>query len=210
VPAQPAAAAQSLAPEVEPTPAAPVVPAVWNGPDEALPAACLAVADDAASTRRYVNVEDGYCLRYPDVFRLGEVLPGIANLYGPPRAPGAEPLAAGLVVRVEALAGEPAPGEVAAAYVGEQQYVGGLGTDYTLSGTTLGGGPAVLLEGPGEYTSLYVLLAVHGGKRYTLSIWPDPEQYPLVAADVAALRETVRASFSFLPPIREEASVPRR
>ena len=197
--------------ELEPTPVSPIVPAIWRKTGEALPAACLA---PDASTTSYVNVEDGYCLRYPAGFRLGEALPGIANVYGPPRAPGAEPLAAGLVARVTEWAAAPALDEAVAAYVQEQAYAGGLGPDHARTEITLGGEPAVLLEGPGEDTPLYVLLAVRDGKRYTLSIWPDPQLYPLVAADVAALRETVRASFSFLPagaadpirPVREEAT----
>jgi hypothetical protein len=105
----------------------------------------------------------------------------------------------------------------AARFVQELQRVGWLSPDYTQTETTLGGQPALLLEGPGEYTRLHVLLAVHEGKRYTLSLWPDPEQYPLVASDMAALRETMRASFSFLshepavkPPVRELAAAPDR
>jgi hypothetical protein len=146
-----------------------------------------------------VNAEDGYCLRYPASFRLGERLPGIANFYGPARVPGIEPLAAGLVLRVAEVDGDQTLEGTAERFVQEQQRVGWLSPDYTQTETTLGGRPALLLEGPGEYTRLHILLAVHEGKRYTLSIWPDPEQYPQVAADVAALRQTVSASFAFLP-----------
>jgi hypothetical protein len=165
-----------------------------------------------------LNVEDGYCLRYPASFRLGEVFPGIANFYGPPRAPGAEPLAAGLVIRVEDVDREQTLAEVAERFVEGQQRVGWLSPTYTQTQTVLGGQPAVLLEGPGEYTPLYILLTVYEGKRYTLSIWPDPEQFPLVASDVETLRQTVLASFSFLPEgfarpelyPRQQSSVLRR
>ena len=162
----------------------------------------------------YVNVEDGYCLRYPAGFRLGEELPGIANVYGPPRTPGVEPLAAGLVVRVEDVAGESTLTEVVEQYVQEQQRVGWL-TTYTQTQAEVGGRPAVLLEGTGEYTPLHILLTVYEGKRYTLSIWPDSEQYPMVASDVEALRQTVLGSFSFLSQgpsdlerLAQQASVP--
>jgi hypothetical protein len=154
-----------------------------------------------------VNAEDGYCLRYPAGFRLGELLPGIANFYGPAREPGIEPLAAGLVIRVAEVDEDQTLEETAARFVREQQRVGWLSPDYTQTETTLGGQPALLLEGPGEYTRLHILLAVHEGKRYTLSLWPDPEQYPQVAADVHALRQTVGASFQFLPDMD---ALPRR
>jgi hypothetical protein len=133
-------------------------------------------------------------------------LTGIANFYGPPRVPGTEPLAAGLVIRVVDVAGASRLAEVSELYVQEQQRLGWLSPAYTQTATTLGGQPAVLLEGPGEYTPLHVLLAVYEGKRYTLSSWPDPGQFPQTAADVNALRGTVRASFSFLPA---DPSVPR-
>jgi hypothetical protein len=194
-----------------PTPAIEGASAILDAPGEALPARCAA---PGAGSQPYVNVEDGYCLRYPAEFRLGEELPGIANVYGPPRTPGVEPLAAGLVVRVEDVAGDTTLAEAVEQYVQEQQRVGWL-TTYTQARTEVGGQPAVLLEGPGEYTPLHILLTVHEGRRYTLSIWPDPEQYPLVAADVEALRQTVLGSFSFLSQgssdrerLAQQASVP--
>jgi hypothetical protein len=185
-----------------------------DGPGHAvLPAGCV---ERDGESQLYLNEEDGYCLRYPAGFRLGEVLPGIANFYGPPREPGVEPLAAGLVIRVAEVGGEEALAQVAERFVEEQQTVGWLSPSYTQTETALDGQPAVLLEGPGEYTPLYILLTVHKGKRYTLSLWPDPEQFPLVAADVKTLRNVVRASFSFLsedssmPELyaRQQASVP--
>jgi hypothetical protein len=165
-----------------------------------------------------LNVEDGYCLRYPAGFRLGEVFPGIANFYGPPRAPGAEPLAAGLVVRVEYVGGEQTLAEAAERFVEDQQQVGWLSPTHTQTQAALGGQSAVLLKGPGEYTPLYILLTVHKGRRYTLSFWPDPGQFPLVAPDVDALQQTVLGSFSFLPAgfsrpelyARQQSSVLRR
>jgi hypothetical protein len=202
----------AVSPGPTPTIAASIAPAILDEPDESLPAECVA---QGADTQSYVNVEDGYCLRYPAGFRLGEELPGIANFYGPPRTPGVEPLAAGLVVRVEDVSGAATLAEVAEQYVREQQRVGWL-TAYTQTRTEVGGQPAVLLEGAGEYTPLYILLTVHEGKRYTLSIWPDPEQYPVVASDVEALRQTVLGSFSFLSQdesdlerLAQQASMPR-
>ena len=163
--------------------------------DATVPAGCI-VRDESQA---YVNVEDGYCLRYPAGFRLGELLPGIANFYGPAREPGVEPLAAGLVIRVAEVDGDQTLEGAAEHFVREQQRVGWLSPDYTQTETTLGGEPALLLEGPGEWTRLYLLLVVHEGKRYTLSLWPDPGQYPQVAEDVETLRQAVRDSFAFLP-----------
>jgi hypothetical protein len=160
------------------------------------------VRDSASQT--YWNADDGYCLRYPTGFELGEVFPGIANFYGPPRAPGSEPLAAGLVIQVREVEGEQGLAEVVESYVEEQQRVGWLSPAYTQTETTLGGQPAVLLQGPGEYSPLHILLTVHEGKRYTLSIWPDVDEFPLVSDDVHALWQTVPSSFSFLPKGREE------
>jgi len=169
--------------------------------DAAVPAGCV-VRDSKSQV--YLNAEDGYCLRYPLGFDLGEVFPGIANFYGPPRVPGAEPLAAGLVIQVKDVEDEQGLAEVVEFYVQEQQRVGWLSPAYTQTATTLGGQPAVLLEGPGEYTPLHILLTVHEGKRYTLSIWPDADEFPLVADDVQALWQTVPGSFSFLPTGRGE------
>jgi hypothetical protein len=163
--------------------------------DATVPAGCV-VRD--AESQAYQNVEDGYCLRYPSHFRLGEVFPGIANFYGPPRVPGSEPLAAGLVIQVVDVDGEQGLAGVVERYVQEQQRVGWLSPAYTQTATTLGGQPAVLLEGPGEYTPLHILLTVYEGKRYTLSIWPDADEFPVVSDDVRALWQTVPSSFSFL------------
>lgn len=196
----------------DPTPAIVGAAVSLGAPAESLPVCCAA---QDADSQLYVNAEDGYCLRYPAEFRLGEELSGIANFYGPPRTPGVEPLAAGLVARVEKVAGGATLAEVVEQYVQEQQRIGWL-TTYTQTRTEVGGQPAVLLEGPGGYTPLYILLTVHEGRRYTLSIWPDPEQYPLVAPDVDALRRTVLNSFSFLSQgasdrerLAQQASAPR-
>jgi hypothetical protein len=173
------------------------------------PVSC--VADDEES-QPFLNAADGYCLRFPTGFRLGEVLPGIANFYGPPRTPDLEPLAAGLVIRAENLSQGASLQQAVDAYVEDQQRLGWLSPSYTQSTTWLGGQPAVLLQGPGEYTPLHILVTVHRGKRYTLSFWPDSAQFPLVAADVHALWETTKASFSFLNSDGRalQASAPQR
>jgi Tol biopolymer transport system component len=161
-----------------------------------VPAGCI-VRD--ADSLPYFNVRDGYCLRYPAGFRVGEVFSGVANIYGHPRSPGPEPLMSGLVIMVEDLAEEETLAEVADDFVREQQRVGWLHPVCTRTLTVLGGQSAVLLEGPGEYTTKHIFLTVHDGKRYTLSLWPDADQFPLVAEDVHALWQTAPVSFSFLP-----------
>ena len=56
--------------------------------------------------------------------------------------------------------------------------VGWLSPEYTRTLTVLGGQTAVLLKGPGEYTTLHIWLTVYQDRRYTLSIWPEAGGFP--------------------------------
>ena len=170
-----------------------------------VPAGCL-VRD--ADSLVYLNPKDGYCLRYPTGFRVGETPLHYARLVGPARTPGTEPIGAWIGVAVQALEPGTTLAEATDLYATELLRVGWLSDEYTRTLTVLGGQPAVLFKRRTEWTSFHTWLTVYGDKQYTLSIGPDAGAFPVVAEDVQAAWQTAPVSFSFLPPDFPELEPP--
>jgi hypothetical protein len=185
----------------------------------------------AADSLAYCNVHDGYCLHYPRDFEVDEnpasdtvyaVLqdphawnhtqadekptPDVVYVVGPNRSTGADPLRAGLSIQVEAYSSARAMAEVADNYVNSNLRAWAPpGALFTQATTTLGGAPAVWVEGPGraeeesEYTMHRRLLARYESRLFILRFYPDPEAFPALAEDAEALYRAVAASFTVLP-----------
>jgi hypothetical protein len=156
-----------------------------------LPDSCSA---RSAAVSPYVNVRDGYCLTYPTRFRVGDVYPGIFNLYGPPLDQSLEPLQAGMSIVVKG----PAYGRTLAEVVDE---VTAEFKDFPITRTpsTLGGEPAEVIEGHGEPWRSREMFVIHNDTIYSLSVFPVDEAFPQVAPDVDELWQAVTSSFTFLP-----------
>jgi hypothetical protein len=183
-----------LAPDAQPVPTATPLPAIARN-DILLPGPCTQAL---GGTSLYVNAIDGYCLRYPARFWVGDVYPpGIANLYGPPLdAYPLQPLAAGSALLVQDAAGDGSLSQAVDAWLERQ----GAGAPIHRQVGLLGGQPAEFVAYQGDWTRVRVVLALYEGKLYNLSFYPDSERFPQAAPDVNALWETVIASFAFLPP----------
>lgn len=162
--------------------------------DLALPASCRA---DDGETSPYVNPADGYCLRYPDSFRVGDIYQRIANLYGPPLDQSLDPVRAGVATLVEGLVGKPTLAEVADEWLArrslpppETHYVSALGDEL-----------AEVVVYQGERSRGRAVFVLHQDTLYVLSFYPVDERFPKAAPDVEAAWETVTGSFAFLSPM---------
>ena len=158
-----------------------------------LPDSCLV---DSEGSAFFVNPVDGYCLRYPARFRVGDVYPpGIANLYGPPHDQTLEPVVAASTIRVM----EPALDSGLADTVDWWLQYQGVQPVTRREDGLLGGKPAEIVEGQAERSGVRAVLALHEDKLYALTFYPVDERFPQAAPDVEELWETVVGSFAFLP-----------
>jgi hypothetical protein len=163
--------------------------------DIPLPASCVLGSEH---NLLYVNLVDGYCLRYPALFRVGDVYPpGIANLYGPPLdLHPLSPVMAAASLRVEGPAGDHTLSEAADLWLSHQQT---QPPTQRINGV-LGGEPAEIVEYQGELCGVRTIFALYEDKLYALSFYPVDEHFPQAAPDVEELWQTVIDSFAFLPP----------
>jgi hypothetical protein len=163
--------------------------------DVPLPASCLLGSEHSLL---YVNLVDGYCLRYPARFRVGDVYPpGIANLYGPPLDPHPlSPVMAAASLIVGEPIGDRTLSEAADLWLDRRQTQ--LPTR-RIDGI-LGGEPAEIVEYQGELSGVRTIFALYEDRLYALSFYPVDERFPQAAPDVEELWQTVSDSFAFLPP----------
>jgi heat shock protein HslJ len=148
----------------------------------------------SADLSPYVNVRDGYCLTYPTRFKVGDVFPGIFNLYGPPLDQSLEPLQAGMSIVVRGPAIGRTLGEVVDGVTAEFK-------DFPITRTqsTLDVEPAEIIEGHGEPWRSRQMFVIHNDTIYSLSVFPVDKAFPQVAPDVDELWQAVISSFAFLP-----------
>ena len=175
------------------------LPAIAQG-DVVLPDPCWQALE---GTSLYLDVVDGYCLRYPARFWVADVYPpGIANLYGPARdAYPLEPLSAGAALLVDKVTGDVSLSQAVDAWLERRGAEPPIRRDEGL----LDGQPAELVEYQGERSRVKVVFALYENKLYALSFYPDAEQFPRVARDAKALWDTVIGTFAFLPPETQAA-----
>jgi uncharacterized protein YndB with AHSA1/START domain len=173
-----------------------------EGSNIPLPPSCLM---DSEHSLLYVNSVDGYCLRYPARFRVGDVLPpGIANLYGPPLdSDPMEPVMAAASLMVERPISDRTLAEAADLWLGHHH----TQPPIRRSDTTLDGESAEIVEYPGDRSGARTLFALHEGKLYALSFYPVDERFPQAVQDVEELWQTVVDSFAFLPPETQAADI---
>lgn len=163
-----------------------------EGNDIPLPDSCLV---DSKASALFVNPVDGYCVRYPARFRVGDVYPpGIANLYGPPHDQTLEPVMAASTLRVM----EPVPGVALADMVDWWLQHQSVQSVTRRTDGLLGGEPAEIVDGRGERSGLRAILALYEGRLYALTFYPVDERFPQAAPDVEELWQTVIDTFAFL------------
>jgi hypothetical protein len=156
---------------------------------------CLAPTDDL---KLLANTEDGYCLLYPPEFSPNPA-PFILILH-PVTGPG--DVLGDAWVSIEM---EPAEGRTAA-QVADTQMAMHEGLDLPLERTeiTLGGEPAVVVDGipgPDPWRKVFV---VRGERLYTLTFlpWSADPAVGMPAPPLQSLYETMVQTFRFLPPTK--------
>ncbi|MBA3533699.1 MAG: hypothetical protein H0T73_17415 [Ardenticatenales bacterium] len=156
-----------------------------------LPESCIPKSDAEWS---YIGLDGGYCLLYPEGFRVADT--GQTILEGPPLDEGPAPVMATL--RIEHMTAE--GDTLSAATDSLLALLGAAEMPLERSPTTLGSEAAELVEGiPGQTRGRH-LFTLHEGMIYHLSFEPDAEGFPQAAADIERLWQSVTASFSFLSP----------
>jgi hypothetical protein len=141
----------------------------------------------------YVDPGGRYCLLFPSYFRVGDVSMDRAGFLGPALDNSIEPVFAALGVAVTGPAGERTLAQVVDEYVAANS--GGLPT--TRTPLTIGGEPAEMVEGLPGRTPHTQIFFVHAGTVYQFSVFPLGADYAQAAADIDAVWNAVRESFTF-------------
>jgi hypothetical protein len=151
------------------------------------------------TTARYLKLEDGYCLLYPAGFRAGDVYPAVTSFYGPALDGGTEPLQVGLTVLIEGNAfGRPVV-DVVEDKLGELLM---QGIPLTSTVGTLGGEPAIVIEGvPGRFGTRQ-MYAIHNDLVFHVTVYPVDPALPQATQDVRAVWSLVTATFTFIDAAR--------
>lgn len=186
--------------------AVPDVEAIWQsvaGSFTFLPPAFAAALSgcpiSGPATARYLKLEDGYCLLYPANFRVGDVYPAVTSFYGPMLDGGAEPIQVGLTVLIEGSANGRPVVDVVEDKLGELKMQGIPLTDTV---GTLGGEPAIVVEGiPGRFGTRQ-LYAIHNDLIFHVTVYPLDPALPQAAQDVQSVWSLVTATFTFIDAAR--------
>jgi hypothetical protein len=152
-----------------------------------------------AATTRYLKLEDGYCLLYPASFRVGDVYPAVTSFYGQPMGVGVEPQRVGLTVLIEGNANGRPVVDVVEDKLGELL---AQGIPLTDTEGTLGGEPAIVIEGvPGRFGTRQ-MYAIHNDLIFHVTVYPIDPALPQAAADVQSVWSLVTATFTFIDTAR--------
>lgn len=153
-------------------------PAVIEMPD-----ACFPETEQYAP---FINVGDGYCVQYAvqEGFRVKDVFPGIAAIWGQPLTPDFEPVRSGLTIVKQGTAAGRSLDEIVDA------------------SATFAGEPAQIVEGiPGMMEGRHYY-TIHNDFVYEITLVPINEQGEL-AEEVGAQRDllwqTAMNTFTWLP-----------
>lgn len=143
-------------------------------------------------TQAFVNQEAGFCLLYPANFEAS-INEGVSQISGPPSGGGAEPLRATLTIDASGVANGRTATQIADGVIAQTPDV-----TITRSDTTLGGEPAVILEGAPGRAGNRQLIAVHGDRVYWLTLTPVGADAGAVRGDSDLLWTTALDSFQFI------------
>jgi hypothetical protein len=147
------------------------------------------------TTAPYLKLEDGYCLLYPSHFRVGDVYPAVTSFYGPPTGQEPEPLQVGMTILIEGNANGLPVVDVVENKLGDLL---AQGIDLNSTVGTLGGEPAIVIEGvPGRFATRQ-LYAIHNDLIYHVTIYPTDASRPEAAADVERVWTLVLGTFTFI------------
>ncbi len=137
---------------------------------------------------------EGYCLVLPQRFSLLPQDDGSLGMAGPALDWSAEPARALLKVFVKPAAGQ-ALRQLVDAYVDQLPP-----TEIPVKQTemSLGGEPAIRLDGVPSRNGTTEILAVHNDNLYDLAFDPDPQGIPEAADDLARLLDLTVNTFTFL------------
>lgn len=136
---------------------------------------------------------EGYCLALPQGFALGAQGDGSLVINGPALDQSPEPVRASLSVTVK-----PAEGKTLAEIV--DAYVDTLPpteTPVQRTETSLGGEPAIRLDGVPSRGGTTEIMAVHNDNLYSLAFQPDPQGVMEAAEDWQRLFELATSTFTF-------------
>jgi hypothetical protein len=137
---------------------------------------------------------EGYCLALPQEFALLPQADGSLSMAGPALDQGPEPARASLAVTVK-----PAAGQTLRQIVDD--YVDQLPpTEIPVKQTelSLGGEPAIRLDGVPSRNGTTEIMAVHNDTLYDLVFQPDPQGVPQAADDWQRLLDLTTGTFTFL------------
>jgi hypothetical protein len=151
------------------------------------------------TTARYLKLGDGYCLLYPAGFRVGDVYPAVTSFYGPALDGGPELLQVGLTVLIEGNAfGRPVV-DVVEDKLGELL---AQGIPLTSTVGTLGGEPAIVIEGvPGRFGTRQ-MYAIHNDLIFHVTVYPVDPALPQAEQNVHGVWSLVTATFTFIDMAR--------
>lgn len=159
-------------------------------------------------TARFVSLENGFCLLYPEEFemRSDSQAPGLGiDLIGPLLDPDAmETIAVFMQVT---FTGE-ADGLDSLTYADRWQelYLPGMGR-LPQSEIELDGYPGVMLSGLPGFAAERGIFVVVDGNKYRITLSPEPDDYPELAEPAHEVWDTVTGSIHFFPPQNDR--VPR-
>jgi hypothetical protein len=191
----PTSSPATLNPKVTTTAMSPTPTTQPPGPETTpqIPASCMPQDDGLAA---YFNLSNGYCLLYPERFRVGDVTPWMANFYGPPLDPSVEPVQAGFSIQAHQPADGQTLEQVVTRYIKSE-----VGDTLPVSRSliTLGGEAAEVIEGlPGRTGNRRALL-IHQDMVYHLVLYPVDDAFPQAGPDVEAIWQAATESLTFLP-----------
>jgi inhibitor of cysteine peptidase len=122
--------------------------------------------EPTGETQVFVSQEAGFCLLYPVNFEA-TITEGLSQISGPPSGGGPEPLRATLVIDASGVANGRTAAQIADEVIAQTPDV-----TITRSDTTLGGEPAVILEGVPGRAGNRQLITVRGDRVYWLTLSP--------------------------------------
>jgi len=179
--------------EPSPTPASPATPSLVPDSSSQCPA-------ETADTRLYLSLRNGFCFLYPAHFELRpdfEPSEDLVTLVGPLADPQAQETI-GVVLQV-AFNG-PSDGMGSNQYAARWREIHQAPSDVSAYAETIAGRPARTLNGlPGFGLQRKSFLVVDNF-RYSITLVPVPEDFPVLAQEATLAWETATSSLIFFPP----------
>lgn len=155
-------------------------------------------------TTAYVNRDEGYCLLYPSDFNVhsDSLRAGVTDFTGPILPPPPHSMDS-VAPNISLEFNGPAEGLDSAGYAQKWLQVINGGAILPQTQTTIGGQPAIILNGIPGMLSGQGVFVVANRMKYALTVFPEPGQVTAIDADILRGWNTIANSLVFFPPQAE-------